>query len=111
MDANDIQTANTHLASIHERIENVKKRGPASKSHPDGAPSLAERSGDIRDALRFMEAALQRYETKFRVESAKDMERNTAPTGDVVLVFANVQGATGLWDRVSKADPSQRALQ
>ena len=70
MDSNDIQTANTNLASIHERIENVKKKGPVSKSHPEGAPSLAERSGDIRDALRFVEAALQRYKTKFRVESA-----------------------------------------
>ena len=31
------------------------------------------------------------------------MRMDVAPTGDVVLVFANVQGATGLWDRVSKA--------
>ena len=70
MESGDVQSASAHLQTINERIENVKKKGTVSEMYPEGAPSLAEKSGDVRDGLRFLEASMLRYEKKFRVASA-----------------------------------------
>ena len=70
MESGDIRVAAAHLQIVNDRIENVKKKGAVSELHPEGAPSLAEKSGDVRDGLRFLEASMFRYEKRFRIASA-----------------------------------------
>ncbi len=67
---NDMATAQLHFKAALERKSQAEKKGPVSVAHPQGQPSLATQSGDVRDSLKFLELSLRRYSENRFVESA-----------------------------------------